>query len=105
MGRHIIIGLSTQNTGSFSDPNYEGNVGSGFLKRFIVTFDYDRQIMYLKSRAIPNTDAGAFDRSGMWINARPNGGYLIMDVAAAGGKPRAQDCASAMRSKPSMASR
>ena len=82
-GDNIIIGLSTQDSGSFSDPNYEGNVGSGFLKRFIVTFDYDRQIMYLKPRAGGVTDAGAFDRSGMWVNAVANG-FQIMDVAAAG---------------------
>jgi hypothetical protein len=83
-GQNIIIGLSTQDSGAFSDPNYEGNVGSGFLKRFIVTFDYDRQITYLKPRTGTIADAGAFDRSGMWVNARQNGGYQIMDVAAAG---------------------
>jgi hypothetical protein len=82
-GDNLIIGLSTQDNGSFSDPNYEGNVGSGFLKRYCVSFDYDRQVMYLKPRARGIPDAGAFDRSGMWVNARENGGYQIVDVAAA----------------------
>jgi hypothetical protein len=81
-GDNLIIGLATQDSGAFSDPNYEGNVGGGFLKRYIVTFDYDRQTMYLKARAGGIPDAGAFDRSGLWVNARENGGYQIMDVAA-----------------------
>jgi hypothetical protein len=83
-GDNFIVGLSTQDSGAFSDPNYEGNVGSGYLKRYIVIFDYDRQIMYLKARTDRIPDAGAFDRSGMWVNARENGGYQIVDVAAAG---------------------
>ena len=83
-GVNFIVGLSTQDSGAFSDPNYEGNVGSGYLKRYTVTFDYDRQTMYLKPRADRISDAGAFDRSGMWVNARESGGYQIMDVSAAG---------------------
>ena len=39
--------------------------------------------MYLKPRSDRIEDAGAFDRSGMWVNARENGGYEIVDVAAA----------------------
>ena len=39
-----VVSLSTAKAGSFSDANYEGNVGSGFLKRIVVTFDYAHQI-------------------------------------------------------------
>ncbi|TMH27961.1 MAG: PDZ domain-containing protein, partial [Betaproteobacteria bacterium] len=65
---------------SFSDANYEGNVGSGFLKRFVVTFDYAHQLMYLKPLVPPPADAGTFDKSGMWINLS-NSGFKIANVA------------------------
>jgi hypothetical protein len=82
----IIAGLNTQTKGGFSDPNFDGNVGSGFLKRFVVTFDYGHQVMYLKSLAQPGTDTGTFDRSGIWINLGSDG-YTVMDVAS--GSPAA----------------
>jgi hypothetical protein len=80
-------GLSEDKGGSMSDGNFEGNIGSGFLKRFVVTFDYARQVMYLKRLVPPPADAGRFDRSGMWINAKPDG-YVVTDVSAGG--PAAQ---------------
>jgi hypothetical protein len=73
-------GLSEAKGGSISNPNYDGNIGGGLLKRFIVTFDYAHRIMYLK-RIVPTPpDVGTFDRSGLWINAK-NGGYEVTDVA------------------------
>ncbi|MBS0361534.1 MAG: aspartyl protease family protein, partial [Proteobacteria bacterium] len=64
----IAAGLSEAKGGSIADPNYEGNVGSALLKRFVVTFDYAHQVMYLK-RIVPTpSDVGTFDRSGLWIN-------------------------------------
>jgi predicted aspartyl protease len=83
----IVAGLSEAKAGSISDPNYEGNVGSGFLKRFVVTFDYSHKTMYLKPLAAPPADAGRFDRSGLWINAA-DGGYKVASVAA--GSPAAE---------------
>jgi hypothetical protein len=80
-------GLSEDKHGSISDPNYDGNVGSGFLKRFVVTFDYAHQVMYLKPIVPAPIDAGRFDRSGMWINAQ-SGGYEVVEVTAGG--PAAQ---------------
>ncbi len=78
--RDVPTGLSDAKGGSFSDPNYDGNVGSALLKRFVVTFDYERQRIYLR-RIVPTPpDVGTFDRSGLWINAKP-GGYEIVDVA------------------------
>ena len=82
-----VVGLSEAKHGSISDPNYEGNVGSGFLKRFVVTFDYAHQKMYLKPVEPPQVDVAQFDRSGMWINSHPDG-YLVTDVSAQG--PAAQ---------------
>jgi len=80
---NIAAGLSEAKNGSISDPAYEGNIGSGLLKRFVVTFDYAHQTMYLK-RIVPEPeDIGTFDRSGLWINAK-NGGFEVTDVAKDG---------------------
>ena len=79
----VVAGLSESKAGSFSDPNYEGNIGSGLLKRFAVTFDYSRKVMYLKPLDPQPADAGAFDRSGLWINAG-EGGFVIENVASGG---------------------
>jgi S1-C subfamily serine protease len=83
-----VVGLSQDKGGSISDPNYEGNVGSGFLTRFVVTFDYAHEVMYLKPVEPPQVDAGQFDRAGMWINSRSDG-YLVTDVSAQGPAARA----------------
>ena len=78
-----VAGLSEDKGGSISDPNYEGNIGGGLLKRFVVTFDYAHQVMYLRPLAPLPIDAGRFDRSGMWLNSGPEG-YVVTDVAAHG---------------------
>jgi len=78
-----VAGLSEDKGGSISDPNFEGNIGSGLLKRFVVTFDYAHQMMYLRPVAPTPIDVGRFDRSGMWINSGPDG-YVVTDVAANG---------------------
>lgn len=79
----VVAGIGTQSRGSFADPNYQGNVGSGLLKRFKVTFDYDHQIMYLKPLPGPLIDVATFDRAGMWINGSPKG-FRIADVTKGG---------------------
>lgn len=75
----VVAALSEDNGGSMSDPNFEGNIGSGLLKRFVVSFDYSRQIMYLKPLNPQPRDAGGFDRSGLWINAA-DGSFKVADV-------------------------
>jgi S1-C subfamily serine protease len=77
---HVAAGLSDAKGGSTSDPNYGGNVGSALLKRFVVTFDYAHQVMYLRRIEPVPPDVGTFDRSGLWINAKP-AGYEVVDVA------------------------
>jgi membrane-associated protease RseP (regulator of RpoE activity) len=77
---HIAAGLSEAKRGTISNPNYDGNIGGGLLKRFVVTFDYAHQVMYLKTILPTPPDVGTFDRSGLWLNAR-NGGYEVTDVA------------------------
>jgi hypothetical protein len=77
----VVAGLSEDKGGSISDSNYEGNIGSGLLKQFVVTFDYSRQVMYLNRLVTKPVDVGLFDRSGLWINAEA-GGYRVTAVAA-----------------------
>lgn len=83
-----VGGLSQAQAGSFSDANMDANVGSGLLKRFIVTFDYGREVMYLKPLDPPPKDAGSFDRAGLWLNATPEG-YRVMHVTEGGPAARA----------------
>ena len=79
----LVASFGTQGKGAFSDPNYQGNVGSGLLKRYRVTFDYDHQVMYLKPLQPAPGDVGVFDRAGFWINQSP-AGFKIMDLTAGG---------------------
>ena len=76
----VVACLSDAERGGFSDANYEGNIGSGLLKRYVVTFDYAHQRMYLKPISPQPADTGTFDRSGLWINAASNG-FAITWVA------------------------
>ncbi|HLY79044.1 MAG TPA: aspartyl protease family protein, partial [Caulobacteraceae bacterium] len=77
----LVASFGTQGKGAFSDPNYQGNVGSGLLKRFAVTFDYGHQVMYLKPLQPPAGDVGVFDRAGFWLNQSP-AGFKVMDLTA-----------------------
>jgi hypothetical protein len=79
----VVAGFSSQKSGAFADPTYQGNVGAGILKRFVVTFDYGHQIMYLKPLPTPVADTGVFDKSGMWINLADDG-FEVVDVSAGG---------------------
>lgn len=76
----VVASLSDARRGSFSDANYEGNIGRGLLKRYVATFDYAHQRMYLKSISPPPADTTTIDRSGLWINAASNG-FAITSVA------------------------
>jgi C-terminal processing protease CtpA/Prc len=67
---------------------FQGDVGTGIFKHFVVTLDYATHTVYLKPlQAGPLTNIGHFDRSGMWINAT-HGGIRVMAVTAGG--PAAQ---------------
>jgi hypothetical protein len=78
-----IAGLSAATRGAFSDVNYDGNVGSGLLKRFVATFEYRTQTLYLRPLARPDPDTGRFDRIGAWLN-QGDAGPEIMDLASGG---------------------
>ncbi len=80
--------ISTDKAGAGAAEAFPNNVGGGVLKRFVVTFDYDHAILYLKPVAGPVADLDTFDRSGMWINAAPEG-MKVMDLTANGPADRA----------------
>ena len=75
--------VSTDKGGSGAAEAFPSNVGGGVLKRFVVTFDYDHSLLYLKPIPGKIEDLDTFDRSGMWINAAPDG-FLIVNVARGG---------------------
>jgi Aspartyl protease/PDZ domain len=76
----VVTGMSNENRGG---GGLSGSIGGGVLKRFVVTFDYDHQTMYLKPRPAPVADTGTFDRSGMWVNVSPNG-FEVVDITKGG---------------------
>ena len=63
-----LVLLSTDKGGFDAAAELAGNIGGGILKRFAVTFDYERNTMYLKPVAGAVADLDTFDRSGVWIN-------------------------------------
>jgi predicted aspartyl protease len=70
--KDVVASMATEEHGALADAAYDGNIGSKLLKRFIVTFDYTRQRMYLKRSPRPANDTGSYDRAGLWINAAPD---------------------------------
>ncbi len=78
---NVVTALATQSKGAFAAASYQGNLGTGFLKRFIITFDYGHSVLYLKPVVHPSDDIGTYDRAGMWINGSANG-FKVVDVTA-----------------------
>ena len=75
--------ISLDKGGAGAAEAFPNNVGGGVLKRFVVTFDYDHSTMYLKPIAGAADDLDTFDRSGMWVNAVPEG-LKVIDVTKSG---------------------
>lgn len=82
IGRAVTF-LSTQDKGVFAGSTFDGEIGGGILKRFVVTFDYAHQKMYLKPTQAAPTDVGTFDRAGMWFN-KSQAGFVVVDVTRGG---------------------
>ncbi len=74
-----VVEMSTDKGGAFADASIAGNIGAGILKRFVVTLDYGRSLMYLKPVAGTVADLDTFDRAGMWINNSAKG-FEVVDV-------------------------
>jgi len=77
--RGAVVEYSTDTGGAMADASLAGNVGAAVLKRFVVTLDYEHQIMYLKPIAGPIPDLDTWDRAGLWFNQNDEG-YTVVDV-------------------------
>ncbi len=80
---HPLTMLSLDKGGAGAAEAFPNNVGGGVLKRFVVTFDYDHSTMYLKPVEGVAQDVDTFDRSGMWVNAAPEG-LKVIDITKGG---------------------
>ena len=80
---HPIVGMATDKKGSFADPTISGNIGGGVLKRYVVTFDYTRNVMYVKPTSGPVSDLDTYDRAGSWFNVDGDA-FKVIDVTKGG---------------------
>ena len=80
---HPLTMISLDKGGAGAAEAFPNNVGGGLLKRFVVTFDYGHSTMYLKPFEGLHSDIDTFDRSGMWINAVPEG-FKVIDITKGG---------------------
>jgi C-terminal processing protease CtpA/Prc len=67
-----VLVFGSGSLGSYADEGVAGDIGNGLLRRFVVTFDYQQKMMYLR----PATDLSvpeSFDRSGLELGASVKG--------------------------------
>ena len=77
-----VLRLPSDSDGALAIRHVAGNIGGEILRRFVVTFDYARRLVHL----VANDDAAQpfdVDRSGLWINAHPQG--VVVGAVMAGG--------------------
>ena len=77
----VVVDMSLQRLGATAQTSPAGNIGSGLLKRYVVTFDYAKQRVFLAPHA-HSAVREAYDRSGVWINGDRNG--FRVDAVVAG---------------------
>ncbi len=77
-----VLRLPVDNGGALAIRHVAGNIGGEILRRFVVTFDYARQVVHLVDN---ESTARPFDvdRSGLWINRHARG--AIVGAVMAGG--------------------
>ena len=76
--RQPLTRLVLQKPSAINDHVIDGSLGTGLLKKFVVSFDYTHRRMILapgKQRDVPDT----YDRSGVWIG-RVGAELKILDV-------------------------
>lgn len=74
-----VTEIVTDKGGVAASTRTAGNIGGDLLRRFTVTLDYGRQLLWLEPNALAY-GPDVFDRSGLWISRAPNGRTVIMDV-------------------------
>ena len=82
----VIVDMSLQRLGALTNTAPAGSIGSGLLQRFVATFDYSRQRIYLLAQPGARV-RDAYDRSGLWIN-QGAGGFRVDAVVE--GSPAAR---------------
>jgi C-terminal processing protease CtpA/Prc len=78
----LVLTLSLLKRGTLADPYLAGAIGSEVLRRFTVTFDYERREMILEKNANYNSP-DVFDRSGMYLN-KGAAWFEVLEVVAGG---------------------
>lgn len=74
--------LARADSGPHADPAIAGNIGYGVLRRFAITFDYTRQVLYFEKNASFG-EPDVHDRAGLWLE-RGERGFDVVYVVADG---------------------
>jgi membrane-associated protease RseP (regulator of RpoE activity) len=77
---HPITSLAIGTKGQLARTDISGNVGIGAMKRYVVTFDFAGESLFLKPYQPAPTDVDNYDRSGMQMEAEPTG-FRVVSVA------------------------
>ncbi len=76
-----VVQLSSDSGGAMAEGGIAGNIGAGILKRYVLTLDYEHNVVYFKQIVGPIADLDTFDRAGVWLN-RDARGFKVIDVTA-----------------------
>jgi hypothetical protein len=85
--KEVAADLFTGDKGAMAAPDSSANVGSGLLRRFAVTFDYEHRTMYLEPAASP-PPRDVYDRAGMFFR-RDGDAILVLSVTPGGAAEKA----------------
>ncbi|MFL4597854.1 aspartyl protease family protein [Stenotrophomonas maltophilia] len=83
----LVGDLSSTDKGALALADYGAILGGGVLRRFSMGVDYNARRLYLVPNA-ESTQADAFDRSGLWLQAE-DGALRVADVAPTSAGARA----------------
>lgn len=76
-----VVQLASDTGGAMAEGGIAGNIGAGILKRYVLTLDYEHNVVYFKPIAGQVSDLDTFDRAGVWLN-RDAKGFKVIDVTA-----------------------
>jgi C-terminal processing protease CtpA/Prc len=77
----LLVSFSSASTGIFAGNNTAGNIGTGVLKAFTVTFDYGRETVYLKKTRNSQDSASLRNMAGVELG-RKQGKIMVRRVIA-----------------------
>jgi hypothetical protein len=75
----LLVSFSSTPTGLFAGSNTAGNIGTGVLKAFTVTFDYGRETVYLKKTENSQNSASLRNMAGVELG-REHGKIVVRRV-------------------------